>query len=212
MTANRVLGIVVSHHGDTAVGIAMCRKSLDAAPSAHVRHLAAVYLVLAYLAAGQYDDAANSALDAGSDSQRSGTDRSFGGYLDALAAEALIRLGRWAEAERLLGRHSPGDTIPVGEVRLLIAGAKLAVRRGDADRAHELLDAASRIPIDAWHETYLVAGIADVELRRRALAACCRRRSTWLGLNSRFVAVVAGEVHQPARQRRGRTTPRRGRR
>lgn len=164
LTANRVLGIVVSHHGEPDDGIALCRRSVDAAPSAHVRHLASIYLVLAQLAAGRYDDAAHAALDASADAVRSGADRSFSGYLDALAGEALIRLGRWAEADRLLRRHSPGDTVPVGEVRLLIAAAKLLARRGEAAAAHELLETASSIPIDAWHQTYLIAGIADVEL------------------------------------------------
>ena len=164
VTASRVLGLVVSHHGEPDDGIALCRRSVDAAPSAHVRHLASVYLVLAQLAAGRYDDAASTALDAGVEAVRTGADRSFGGYLDALAGEALIRLGRWTEAERLLRRHSPGDTIPVGEVRLLIATAKLLVRRGDAAGAQALLTQAASIPVDAWHETYLIAAIADVEL------------------------------------------------
>ena len=38
-------------------------------------------------------------LDAGAEARLTGLDRSFGGYLDALAAEGLIRLGRWSEAD-----------------------------------------------------------------------------------------------------------------
>lgn len=162
--ANRVLGLVVSHRGEPDVGIAMCRRSVADAPTAHTRHLASIYLVLAQLAAGRYDAAVGTALEASADSQRSGTDRSFGGYLDALAAEALIRLGRWAEARRLLARHSSGDTVPVGEIRLAIAAAKLAARTGDTERARALLADATKLDVDSWHNTYLIAGVADVEL------------------------------------------------
>ena len=58
-----------------------------------------LYLGVALLDAGRYQDAVNEMLDAAADAQLTGLDRSFGGYLDALAAEGLIRLGRWAEAE-----------------------------------------------------------------------------------------------------------------
>ena len=189
VTANRVLGIAVSHQGDPDAGIALCQRSVDAAPSAHVRHLASIYLVLAQLAAGRYDDAAHTALDASADAVRSGADRSFSGYLDALAAEALIRLGRWTEADRLLRRHTRGDTVPVGEVRLLIAEAKLCARRGEAAAAEALLRTASAIPIDAWHQTYLTAGIADVELvaGRWQEAADAARRGLELPAGSRLL-------------------------
>jgi DNA-binding CsgD family transcriptional regulator len=162
--ANRVLGLVVSHRGEPDVGIAMCRRSVVDAPTAHTRHLASIYLVLAQLAAGRYDAAAGTALEASADARLSGTDRSFGGYLDALAAEALIRLGRWVEARGLLARHTPGDTVPVGEIRLAIAAAKLAARTGDTERARALLADATKHDVDSWHNTYLIAGVADVEL------------------------------------------------
>ena len=162
--ANRVLGIVVSHRGEPDLGIAMCQRAVDDAPTAHIRHLAAIYLVLAKLAGGRYDAAAATALDASADAQRSGTHRTFGGYLDALAAEALIRLGRWTEAGRVLDRHTTGDTVPVGEIRLAVAGAKLAARTGDTERARRLLADAGGHELDGWHHTYVIAGHADVEL------------------------------------------------
>lgn len=164
VTANRVLGIVVSHRGEPDLGIAMCQRAVDDAPTAHIRHLAVIYLVLAKLASGHYDAAAATALETSADAQRSGTHHSFSGYLDALAAEALIRLGRWSEARRVLGSHTAGDTVPAGEIRLAVAGAKLAARTGDTERARRMLAEASEHELDGWHHTYVVAGLADVEL------------------------------------------------
>ena len=61
------------------------------------------------------NDAVNEMLDAAADAHLTGLDRSFGGYLDALAAEGLIRLGRWSEADTVLGRSEGASTLPVGD-------------------------------------------------------------------------------------------------
>ncbi|MGE4116253.1 MAG: AAA family ATPase, partial [Candidatus Nanopelagicales bacterium] len=176
--SNRVLGLVVSHRGEPERGTTLCRRALEAATSAQMRGLARIYYVQALLGAGRYDDAANTALDASADAVQSGIGYSFAGYLDALASEALIRLGRWSEAARLLARHDDEPKLPIGEMRLAIANAKLAVRMGDAEGAHRWLDAARQYPIDLWHESYRTAAIADVELvsRRWAEAAVAARR------------------------------------
>ena len=63
-----------------------------------------LYLGVTLIDAGRYQDAVNEMLDAAADAHLTGLDRSFGGYLDALAAEGLLRLGRWSEAEAVLER------------------------------------------------------------------------------------------------------------
>ena len=97
--ARRVLGIVVDHGGDPSRGVELCREAVAAAPNAQTRLLAVLYLGVALLDAGRYQEAVNEMLDAAADARLTGLDRSFGGYVDALAAEGLLRLGRWSEAD-----------------------------------------------------------------------------------------------------------------
>lgn len=162
--AQRVLGLVVSHRGAPDTGVEMCERAVARAPSAHIRNLATIYLGLAHLAAGNFEQAATVALNGVADAQSAGTSRSFGGYFDALAAEALVRLGRWVEAGRLIDRHTPGETLPIAETRLAVVAAKLAARTGDRDGARTQLSAAAERHVDDWHGAFVTAGAADVEL------------------------------------------------
>ncbi len=87
--------------------------------------MATVYLCVALVDAGHYQAAINTALDAVAEGQLTGLDQGFGGYFDSLAAEALIRLGRWSEAATVLARHPLPNTLPVGL-------ASVGASRGDA--------------------------------------------------------------------------------
>jgi ATP/maltotriose-dependent transcriptional regulator MalT len=174
--ARRVLGLVRSALGypDQAVGLG--REAVAAATSAHTRTFASLYLVQGLLDAGKCRDAVNLALDTVADAQLTGLDRSFGGYLDALAAEGLTRLGRWSHAETVLARHPGVDQLPVGAIRLGRAGAMLAARQGEDDRARAFLAIAEAQPLDPWHQAVLDSGAADVhlllgDLNRAAAAA-----------------------------------------
>ena len=106
----------------------------------------------------------NAALDEVAEGHLAGLDYSFGGYLDAQAAEGLIRLGRWSEAETTLARHMTDQTLPVGILRVARAGAMLAARRGDTERATKLLAEATARPTDGFHQTFLDSAVADVQL------------------------------------------------
>ena len=126
--------------------------------------LALLYLGVALLDAGAYQEAVNEMLDAGAEPRLTGLDRSFGGYLDGLAAEALIRLGRWPEADTILDHSEGTEAFPLGELRLAIAGAILASRRGDRDRAHALLAEAEARPVDPLHRWFLDRAAAESRL------------------------------------------------
>ncbi len=162
--AQRVLGIVRSNQGGPAEGVEMCRASVAAAVSAQGRALATVYLCVALGDAGDDQAALDTALDAVAEGQVTGLDRGFGCYLDSLAAEALIRLGRWSEVSGVLARQPIDDTLPVGLLRLERVRAMLAARRGDTADALDHLAAAQVLPIDGWHHTVRVATTADVHL------------------------------------------------
>jgi DNA-binding NarL/FixJ family response regulator/tetratricopeptide (TPR) repeat protein len=162
--ARRVLGLVVDHRGDPDAGVALCREAAAAAPNALTRALAMLYVGVTLIDAGRYQDAVNEMLDAAADAHLTGLDRSFGGYLDALAAEGLLRLGRWSDAEALLERSDGAQTLPVGRIRLARSGAMLAARRGDRERATSLLAAAEQEPVDPFHRTFLDDAAADVHV------------------------------------------------
>lgn len=162
--AQRVLGIVRSNHGDPAEGVELCRASVAVASSAQGRALATVYLCVALGDAGDHQAALATALDAVADGQLTGLDRGFGCYFDSLAAETLVRIGRWSEVAGVLARQPLPDTLPVGLLRLARVKAMLAARRGEADEARGQLAAAHALPIDGWHRTVLHATTADVHL------------------------------------------------
>ena len=162
--ARRTVGLARSHLGRTAEGVELCRDALAAAPTAQARALAMIYFCAALLDDGRNLEAVNAALDEVAEGHLAGLDYSFGGYLDAQAAEGLIRLGRWAEAEATLARHMTYQTLPVGILRVARAGAMLAARRGDTETATRLLADATARPTDGFHQTFLDHGVADVHL------------------------------------------------
>ena len=161
--ATRVLGIVRSNQGDPDQAVELCRAAATAAVGAQARAFANVYLCVALIDAGHYQAAANTALDAIAESQLTGLD-GFDCYFDSLAAEALTRLGRWSEAGTVLARQPVAGTFPAGLLRLARAGAMLAARLGDADRALGHLAEARALPIDGWHQSVLDVTEADVHL------------------------------------------------
>ena len=162
--ARRVLGIVRSNQGDPVRAVELCRASVAAAANAQARALATVYLCVALGDAGEYQTALDTSLDAVAEGRLTGLDRGFGCYLDSLAAEALVRLGRWNEVPGMLARQPVADTLPVGLLRLARARAMLAARRGETEQALEQLTEANGLPIDGWHRTVRDATTADVHL------------------------------------------------
>ena len=162
--ARRVLGVVRSNQGDPAQGVELCRESAAAAASALGRTFASVYLCVALSDAGEYQAALNAALDAVAEGQLTGTDRGFGCYLDSLAADALVRLGRWAEVAGVIARQPLTDTLPVGLLRLAGVKAMLAARRGETAHALDALATFEALPLDGWHETIREATTANVHL------------------------------------------------
>jgi DNA-binding CsgD family transcriptional regulator len=160
--ARRVLGIVVDHRGNPARGVELCREAVATAPSAQTKAFAVVYLGVALLDAGRNQEAVNLMFDAAAEARLTGLDRSFGGYLDALTAEGLRRLGRWPEAETVLRNSEGSEVFPLGEVRLALAGAVLASARGEGDRARALLAQAEAGPVDPFHKWFVDQAVGEV--------------------------------------------------
>jgi DNA-binding CsgD family transcriptional regulator/tetratricopeptide (TPR) repeat protein len=161
-TSVRVLGVVASGRGDPGSAVTRCREAVEVAPNTQARALATLYLCVVLLDAGENDTAISAALDATAEGHITGVDASFGAYVDALAADGLTRVGRWAEADRLLARHTDETALPIGRLRVARTRALLAARRGDA----ELVGAARRdmrsVPVDGWHRA--LVSVAEIEI------------------------------------------------
>ena len=162
--ARRTLGLARSHCGHPGEGVELCRDAHVTAPTAQARAFAMIYLCAVLLDDGRNQEAVNAALDEVAQGHLAGLDHSFGGYLDAQAAEGLLRLGRWSEAENTLARHMNYDTLPVGVLRVARAAAMLAARRGDREAATKFLADAVAQPGDGFHQPFLYTAIADVHL------------------------------------------------
>jgi DNA-binding CsgD family transcriptional regulator len=174
----RVLGIVESGRGHAELAVTRCREAVEIAPTTQARALATLYLCVALLDAGESTLAINTALDAVAEGHVSGVDASFGAYLDALAADGLVRLGRWAEAEHLLTRHAADAALPIGYLRVARTSALIAARRGDNDLATRALEDMRSVTVDGWHQALVDVSTVEVELARhnwRAAAAAADR-------------------------------------
>jgi DNA-binding CsgD family transcriptional regulator len=128
------------------------------------------------LDAARYHEAVTVTLDGVADFQLAGLDVGFGGYLDALAAEALIRLGQWADADVVLARRDRVEAFNAAHFRLCRTRALGAARRGHIDAARSFLADAFTRQVDPFHQLFLDAASAEVHLiagdwQQAALAA-----------------------------------------
>jgi DNA-binding CsgD family transcriptional regulator len=162
--ARRALGIARSNQGDPAAGVELCRAALAVAPNAQSRGLAGLYLCVTLGDAGEYEAELATAQDAVAEGHLAGLDRGNGCYFDSLAADALVRLGRWTEVAGVLARHPLPGTLPVGRLQLARVKAVLAARRGDASDALDELAVAHELPVDGWHAILRDAATADAHL------------------------------------------------
>ena len=148
--------------------------------------------------------AIDTALDAVAEGQLTGLDRGFSGYFDALTAEALTVLGRWAEAATVLARQPAATTLPVGLLRLARSEAMLAARRGETDRALDQLVQAHAQPVDGCHQSVLDATAADVHLvlgnweeaaaaADRGWASTCETSTLWAARFAMFSVAATVE-------------------
>jgi DNA-binding NarL/FixJ family response regulator len=191
--ACRVLGVVRGHQGHPDQAVRLCREAAEVAKTADDRAFTTIYLVEALLQAGRFAEAVTTALDGAAEGQLCGLERSMGGYLSVMAAEALTRLGRWAEAETVLAAAADVAAVPPTACRRALAMAMLAAQRGDVDRARARLVEAAALPVDPWHKLYVQAVSAAVQLLARDWeAAAAAAEAGW-------ASECAAERRWPAR-------------
>ncbi|HEX6417419.1 MAG TPA: LuxR C-terminal-related transcriptional regulator, partial [Acidimicrobiales bacterium] len=140
--ARHVLGLVLATEGRTDDAIARLHEAGQiAARLGDLAEVAGAYVHLwrTLVEAGRGDDLVELILAFGSGSADGGAPSLAG----SIGAAALHQLGRWDEAERLLGdpRRAADVRGLTGVARTLVAGA-LAVDRGDHDQARDALEVA----------------------------------------------------------------------
>lgn len=164
--ATRVLAAAKADRADLVGAVPLGRAAMAAAPNAYARAMAAAYDGIVLIQAGEFQDAAEMAADGVRDARFAGIERSFGGYLDSVLVEALVRLGRWEEADRVVARRLAAvfDGFHPGRARMLVTSALVAARRGQAERAASLLEDTRSGPIDPFHSPLIHAGTAEAHL------------------------------------------------
>jgi DNA-binding NarL/FixJ family response regulator len=166
VTATHLLGLVYSQRGEHDRAIQLCRAALANADrvAVPVRLLACVFLTMALMAAGRYGEALPPALDGAAEAHRAGLEASYAAYLTGAAAESLVRVGRWQQADAVLGDIAGISPIPIALTRLSAAQALLAARRGEPARVVELVDMALAARVGPYHHRLACATGAEALL------------------------------------------------
>lgn len=162
-----VLGVLEVMNGSFDVGLAWCQEAVNTSDALHRRSLATAYRAVATLIAGQMSDVVTLALDGASVAQRTGLESTYGVALAGSASQALVRLGRWDEANLVLSDAAGVQSTTIGAIGVESAAAVLAARRGDDERANTLLERLFAHPADPWHQATIAATTVAVRLEQR---------------------------------------------
>jgi len=90
-------------------------------------------------------EALAAALEGIAAARSGGLDRRYGGNLRAAAADVLLRLGRWDEADALVAEGRSLDPGGEGSLHLVIVRVRLATARGRLDEARAALEVGERM-------------------------------------------------------------------
>jgi DNA-binding NarL/FixJ family response regulator len=184
--ASAALGFSEAYLNDPEAGLRVVREALETAErSASPDDISCAYLHLAELLAGPLNE-----LEQGVDVARCGAERaeelglgrSHGTQLLAVAANALFRLGRWAQAGELIAAALRRRPSGADAVELLLSRSRLSVGYGDLDAAEQDLDAVTTLMAggDARHAVPLLTLRAGLAIWRGQYAEA--RRAVQEGL------------------------------
>jgi ATP/maltotriose-dependent transcriptional regulator MalT len=138
--ALNALGVVSAYRGEFEDGVRRLRLSVQIAEEIEdPDDLAVAYIDLAHVLglANRHDDAVSVCRAGYDEMRRVGLVRQEGSFLQANAAESLIKSGRWQEAEALLAEAMAQGSHGLRSLPALTQSARLAVGQGrlaDAER------------------------------------------------------------------------------
>ena len=132
--ARNTLGFVQTHLGNPKEGVANLRESLRIAEEVgDVDDLCRAYLNLSECLAGpvnRLEEGLQLALEGAALSQRRGTASDYGVSIQSNAATALIRLGRFRDADEILNDAESRNPSEIADADLRLAQARLEVCSG----------------------------------------------------------------------------------
>jgi DNA-binding CsgD family transcriptional regulator len=211
--ARTVLGSTLGSLGQLDESIASLEQAVEIAQAEQrPEELGRAYVNLSAMldAAGRLEDSAAISLEGEAAARRLGLGLYWGAFLIGNAVEALVWLGRWDEAEALLGGVPMDDLARTAYVHLTLEAGRLALYRGDLDRCEEQL-AELRASGTAGHGYEMTAQSAEVtaELEiargrpdeaRAAVLAGLARPSEDARYQAQLVATgIAAEAARPHR-------------
>lgn len=171
--ARRALGVDLAFLGDLQAGVAELREARRIAETVgRVDEVARCTATLAGLleSFGEYEAAANAALQGADVAATHGLGRWHSPFLTATAGRALFALGRWNEADMLLQRAADRVAPELAATRVSICSAQseLDSARGRASAAAEHLteagDAYAQTVKQPWFAGPLFAATAELAL------------------------------------------------
>jgi ATP/maltotriose-dependent transcriptional regulator MalT len=143
--ARITLGLDLAYLGDLDEAERQVREGMRiAGEHEYAEDLARGYISLSEVLRlrGRVEDALAVAREGAREAKRLGVDASFGRSMDANAAEDLVRLGRWEEAQESLAALATVQLSRVGAVMHAATAGHLATARGDFALAREHFAAA----------------------------------------------------------------------
>lgn len=165
--ARNMLGSDLVALGDLDAGIEELRKARSIASTAgppEVLIAAHHNLALNLLQADRLDEAVSEAHDGRASARAHGLERRFGMDLAAIGADALLRLGRWSDADALLGEGLALDPAASGTIYLSTVRARLDALRGAGEQAAGRLGAIDSSELDPDVAAYVAAVRAEAGL------------------------------------------------
>jgi DNA-binding CsgD family transcriptional regulator len=154
------LGSVSSYVGSAEAGLQPLRSGLRLALDLGLPEIAMrgyINLSDSLELLGRHQEAATTAAEGAALAGRSGLARSYGSYLIGNQAEPLLRLGQWAEVDRLTAGALSALPEGVFAATLRILQAELAAMRGRYDEAVRELAAVRRALGDTWDHQFTLS-------------------------------------------------------
>lgn len=173
-SARAVLGVAVAFLGDLPAGERHLRHALQLAEqTGNVQDVAQIHLDLGEVLRlqGRVPDALQVMLDGERVAARHGADGSYGNFMAVSAADDLLRLGRWDEAEARLTELAGSELGPTAELFRATVAGRLDTACGRLEAAAAQFEHA----VEVSHEAALLefiptlhAAYAELELWRHA--------------------------------------------